>query len=660
MMKTNRILTLASVLLTVALTAASAQNATPVAPGSLDTILKQASAYDGGISSDALWKLREYVYSRKDDAGGRAECETKLLAFLKGPATHPAKMAATRLLRMVAGDTAIPALQAMLADPQLSDYAVYVLQPMPGAAAEAALAQSLKTARGAQKAAVVAALGQRRASSALPLLEPMLRDPALSTAATIAIGRIGGPAASKALASAYGAASGDSKRLLAASLLEAGDTLLAAKDTEAAASLFGTLAADRTLPAPMRTAASIGSLSAAGPRAATLLLSMLEGNDADARAAAVARLGDVIPPDGIGPVCDMLPRLPEAERIQVLAAMSRYPAARVRPAALEAAKGGSDDVRVAALRTLESVGDASTVAFLADTAASGPKGAVQDAARHTLASLKGREVDDAIVTLLGQPAPAALTAELLKAVAERRLFAAKPVVSASLAAPSAVVRTEAMKTLRAIGTPSDASPVLDVLVKTSDEAEQAEAEKTVAALLQKIGSPDNRARLVRMRLATEKDPAVRARLIGLLAPTGDGAALPVLRTALGDADAGVVDAAARGIAAWPTASARDDMLKLVRESKDETHRLLAFGGLVRLVAADAYRMPEAAVADLKLLSGLAWRPEEQKLVLGAAGAFPCQAALDFANGFMTDDALKAEAKAAVDKITQGMQRPGRR
>jgi hypothetical protein len=249
---------------------------------------------------------------------------------------------------------------------------------------------------------------------------------------------------------------------------------------------------------------------------------------------------------------------------------------------------------------------------------------------------------------------------LLKAVAERRLFVAKPVVSASLAAPSAVVRTEAMKTLRAIGTPSDASPVLDVLVKTSDEAEQAEAEKTVAALLQKIGSPDNRARLVRMRLATEKDPAVRARLIGLLAPTGDGAALPVLRTALGDADAGVVDAAARGIAAWPTASARDDMLKLVRESKDETHRLLAFGGLVRLVAADAYRMPEAAVADLKLLSGLAWRPEEQKLVLGAAGAFPCQAALDFANGFMTDEAMKAEAKAAVDKITQGMQRPGRR
>jgi hypothetical protein len=125
----------------------------------------------------------------------------------------------------------------------------------------------------------------------------------------------------------------------------------------------------------------------------------------------------------------------------------------------------------------------------------------------------------------------------------------------------------------------------------------------------------------------------------------------VLRTALTDPDPGVADAAARAIAAWPTATARDDMLKLVRESKDETHRLLAFAGLVRLVSLDAHRLPEAAVADLKGLSGLAWRPEEQKLILGALAAFPCQDALNLANGFLSNEALKAEARAAIDKIT---------
>ena len=654
---TPRLATLACALLAATVAAAGAQSA---APASLDVILKQVAAYDGGIASDALWQLRDYVDARKDDTAGRAECEAKFLQFLKGPATPYGKMAATRLLRTFAGETAIPALQAMVADPRLSDYAIYVLQPMPGAAAETALLQSLKTARGAQKSAVVAALGQRRAASALPQLEPMLRDPALAATAAVAIGRIGGQAAATALAFAYGAASGESKRLMAASLLEAGDSLLAAKDAVAAASLFATLSADRSLPPPMRTAAFIGTLSAAGPRAPETLVQMLGGDDAEARGAAVSRIGDVMPPDGIGPVCDLLPRLPETAQVQVLAAIAPYPASRVRPTALQAAKSGSPDVRVAALKTLESAGDASTVPFLAETASSAPKGAVQDAARGALGGLRGREIDDAIAAALKTPASDAVAVELLKAVAERRLFMAKPLVAAALSAPSAAVRIEGMKTLRAIGSPSDASPVLDIFLKTGDDVEQGEAEQTVSALLQKTSGAENRSRSLRTRLMTEKDAAVRAKLIALLPPTADGAALPVLRTALADADPGVTDAAARALAEWPTATARDDMLKLVREAKDETHRLLAFAGLVRLARADTYRLPEAAVADLTMLSGLAWRPEEQKLVLGALAAFPCQAALDAANGFLQDDALKAEAQAAIDKITPMLSRTRRR
>ena len=61
------------------------------------------ATYDGGIASDTLWQLRDYVFARKDDAAGRAECEAKLLQFLKGPATPSGKMAATRLLRVIAG-----------------------------------------------------------------------------------------------------------------------------------------------------------------------------------------------------------------------------------------------------------------------------------------------------------------------------------------------------------------------------------------------------------------------------------------------------------------------------------------------------------------------------------------------------------------------------
>jgi len=110
------------------------------------------------------------------------------------------------------------------------------------------------------------------------------------------------------------------------------------------------------------------------------------------------------PPDGIGPVCDLLPRLPEAAQIQVIAAISRYPAARVRPAVLAAADerfagGARGRPAGAGIRR-----DASTVLFLAETAASAEKGPVQDAARRALAGVPGRAVDDAIVSSLKQPA----------------------------------------------------------------------------------------------------------------------------------------------------------------------------------------------------------------------------------------------------------------
>ncbi|MFO7695029.1 MAG: HEAT repeat domain-containing protein [Vicinamibacterales bacterium] len=659
-MNTNRILTLACALTLTAGLAVAPAAAQTAAPASLDAILAQVASYDGGIASDALWKLRDYVYARRDSAAGRAECEGKLLQFLKGTATPPAKWAAARLLRVIAGDTAVPGLQGMLPDPRLSDYAIYVLQPMTGAAAEAALVQSLKTARGGQKAAVVAALGQRRAASTLPLLEPMLRDPALATTAATAIGRIGGPASAASLLSAFGAASGESKQLMAASVLEAAAGLLESKEPEAANGLFGALAADRSLPVPLRRAALMGSITAAGPRAANLLVSMLGDSDAESREAAIARLTDVVPQDGIGPVCDLLPRLPAEAQVQVLAALSGYPVARVQPAVLEAARSDSPEVRVAALKALELAGDASTVPFLAGTAASAQKGPVQDAARRALGGLRGLDIDDAIVGALAQPSSDAVAVELLKAASDRRIFQAKPAVSASLSAASAAVRIEALKTLRVIGTPSDASPVLDLLVKTGDDLERGEAEKTVTALLLKMGHAEGRSRLVRTRLAAEKEAATRAALIPLLPPTADGAALPVLRAALEDADAGVVDAAARAIAAWPAATARDDMLKLVKTAKDETHRLLAFAGLVRLAGLDVNRLPEAAVADLGMLSGLAWRPEEQKLVLGALAAFPCQDALALARGFLQNEALKAEAQAAIDKITPKLPKDAKR
>jgi len=645
---------LAAVLSLAAVQPADAQQAGQAAtagPASLDTILKQVATYDGGIESTGIWALRDYVYARKDDPAGRAECETKLLQFLTTRATPAAKVVASHHLRVIAGDTAVPALRAMLRDPKSADLAMYVLQQLPGQAAGDALVQALKPARGNVKTAVVIALGIRREAGAVPALVPLLKDPALGVTVATALGRIGGADAASALATAFAGAPPDFRRAIAGSVLVAADGLLAGGKPAAALDLYRAVSSDRSLPPVVRKAALSGGIASADVGAAGLVLTMLRGTDAVEQEAAVGKIRDVVAPEGLAPVCEVLPRLPDALQVQALAVLSGYPGERVRPAVLTAAKAAEPAVRIAALKALESVGDASVVPFLVERAASAGKGAEQDAARRALGMLNGRAVDDAILAMLaGQPSEPA-TVELLKAVADRRIFPGQPAASAALQRSSPAARAESLRALRVIGSPSDVAPVLDILVRSGDERERFEAETTANALLRKITNPDGRSRAVRARLAGETDPEARTRLIALLPLTGDDTALPVLRTLLADRDGAIADAAVRAITAWPTVTARDDVLALARGAKDETQKLLAISGLVRLVGLEANRRPEAAVADLKTASGLAWRPEERKLVLGALAAFPCKDALDLATSFLQDAAVKTEAQAAIDAIT---------
>ena len=630
-----------------ALAQTAAKASAPAASASLDAILKQVALYDGGIESAAVWQLRDYVYARRDDAAGRAECEAKLLAFLKSPASPVARTIASRHLRLIAGETAIPALQSMLTDDKSADLALYALQGIAGATAERALAQSLGVTTGSTKIAIVVALGERRSRDAVPALVPLLQQPAPApaAAAAIALGRIGGEAAASALGSAYGGATGALKATIAGALLETASGFELGQQSRP---IYEKLASDKTLPDQQRRAALIGRIMTGDPRQA--VIDMLASQDPLAQEAAIARVSLAFFPDTIGKLCAALPGLPGATKVQLIAALAGYPDAEVARAVTGELGSKTPAVRIAAFRTLGAVGGAAAVRPLAEAAA-GSKGAEQAAARAAIGSLKGRAVDEEIVALLGQKPSDDLAGELLLAVGDRRIYPAKPVVSAALASPSPAIRAQALKALRGIGTPSDMPAVLELLVAGSEESDRAEGERTVVALAQKIDNLDGRSNTLKSQLAAEKRPEARVRLVGLLPLIGDPSALPVLRTLAGDDDLEVRDAAVRAVASWPTPAAREDLLKLARESRNQTNRLLAIGGLVRVIGLDKYRDPQAAVADLKEAAALSWRSEEQKLILGAVTKFPCQAALDLANGFLKEPDVKAEAQSAVTSIT---------
>ncbi len=320
-----------------------------------------------------------------------------------------------------------------------------------------------------------------------------------------------------------------------------------------------------------------------------------------------------------------------------------------------AAKSSSKDVHIAALKALEKTGDASVVQYLAETAARSPK-AEQAIARASLWGLKGEDVDEAILSLLLDRSDEDVQAELVQSIGERRIFAGKSLVAKFADAPSAKVRGQAYRALRAIGTPSDIPGLLEILLKTENEVETLEIESAITGLAQKISNPNGRAAAVRAKLDVEKDDQKRGLLLRVLGKIGDESSLSRLRKALKDPNAGVVDAALRSLENWPTPAARDDVREIARSSKNEVHRVLALQAFVRMIGQEKYRSPKAAASDLKKALKLASRPEEKKLILGVLPVFASPEALKLAATLLGDKDVKEEAKVALSKIKEKLEK----
>ena len=143
-----------------------------------------------------------------------------------------------------------------------------------------------------------------------------------------------------------------------------------------------------------------------------------------------------------------------------------------------------------------------------------------------------------------------------------------------------------------------------------------------------------------------------SRLIAVLGRIGDDSSLPQVREGLAAGDADVVDAAVRALAAWPTGTPIEDIWKIAKTSMNDTHKLLALQGFIRLTAAAKYRLPEAAVGDLKIASEAARRPEEKRLILAALPTFAGPEALELAKAIGADSTVRAEAHAAIAAINQ--------
>lgn len=168
----------------------------------LDQAFEALKTYDYGVDRHVLDPIDEAAVTTRNDPAACKQLESQLLAALQSNAPRDARDYVCRVLRTIGTAASVPALEALLADPDLSHMARYALERIPDVKAGQALERQLPKLGGQLKVGVISSLGAR--GEGVRLLRPLLQDPdeAVARAAIIALGHIGSTDASKALGSA--------------------------------------------------------------------------------------------------------------------------------------------------------------------------------------------------------------------------------------------------------------------------------------------------------------------------------------------------------------------------------------------------------------------------------------------------------------------------
>lgn len=383
-----------------------------------------------------------------------------------------------------------------------------------------------------------------------------------------------------------------------------------------------------------------------------MVIDALRSDDPAMQTGAIALVRDISGEEVTKALAKELPNLPAAGQVQLLSALADRGDGTALPAVIATTRADEPSVRVAALRALGRLGDASSVIMLAQTAAKS-SGDERKAAREGLQRLRGPGIDEKILAEVPS-AQAAVKVELIRSIAERNITEGVPILLASAKDPDRKVRAESLKVLKAVADPEALPALVDLLLNLRSDSDRVEAERSVAAVAHKMDDKNRQAAAVLEVLPSVEDVKNRCSLLKVLGKIGDIAGLPALRRALTSEDAELRDAAIRALSDWPTAEPVDDLLKVAESSHNQVHRILALRGLVRLLGLDSSRPPEEIVAMYHKAMSLAPSVAEKRRVLAGLASVRSTAALKMAAKCMESETLRREAELAAVRIAESI------
>jgi HEAT repeat protein len=576
------------------------------------------------------------------------EKEKELIAKLQSNSPDAEKAIACKQLAIYGSSAAVPELEKLLPNPQLSSWSRIALEAIPGPEADAALRKASESLEGRLLVGMINSLGVRRDANAVAILNPRLQDKDIevASAAAVALGRIGNEEASKSLRQALASSTGAVRSAVAEGCVLCAERFHISGNTAEAIALYDQVrGAD--VPAQRIIEATRGAILARGKDGIPILTELFHSKDKGLFQLALGVTREFPGSDLDQALAAELSKTEPARAALILQAMADRKDTVVVAAILKASEAGPMPVRLSAVNALARVGNASCLPSLLKIAIDADSELAQ-AARTTLAELSGEQVDSQIVALLdgaqGKTYPL-----LLELIGKRRIEAVAALLKA-VENDDKLVRTAALQAMGETVSLKD----LNVLITQAVAPRHAEDVEVARQALKtaSIRMADREACAAELSAAINKAKSadIKGKLLQILGAMGGPKALATIAAAAKGPEASLQDVSSRLLGEWMTEDAAPVLLDLAK-SNSNPYQVRAIRGYIRI--ARQFVLPEdQRMVMCQNAFDAARQTAEKKLVLDVLERYPTMEGIKMATKAMKTPELKDEATQTTLIIAQ--------
>lgn len=604
--------------------------------------------FDGRFSQSLQISLMLFASTAIAAFGAAANnTEQQTIAVLQSSASVAQKEAAILRLKEIGTANSVPHLANLLTNDTLAQWALDVLETLPAPEAGEALLAVLPDVSGKTKAGVIHALGLRREPRAVPELAKLIRavDGMVAVSAAQALGRIATLDALAAIQTGCSGLSGRTRVYFTDALLACADRLRTEGNVEAATKVYEELRAPEESPA-VRMAAFRGSVLCAGETRTGRVLAALIGQDELEQSMSIQLVRELPALDTLV-FADALDKIAPAAQVALIEALRQRGDPVAAVALAGATRKGAPAARMAAIKALGELGDASHAGMLAELAGSAP-GEERSMARAALVNLHRGDVFAAILAEISRARPEAKL-ELVQALARRGDPRAVPELLRLAVAADDQLGVAATRALENLAGEAHLAPLLALMLQAASESRRAAAVAAFVTVATRGPNPHSFSSAA-LKSLNDATPAARGALLEAGGQIGGPGVLEALRAALKDADAHIRETALRTMSEYAGDAARPDLLKLAEEATSDAERVIALRGYWRLVEAMSNQASADRLAAVRAGLVATKTPTDQKLGLARLAELRGVAALELAQTYRRDPAVRLEAEAACLQI----------